>query len=137
MERFRKAFVMETNPADKDWTREHGFAETSEFPFPDIYLHEKVSALAAGDEDVVPFLEDCLRRFVNHDYGNIISMDMVENFLSREINKVNTWMQGIYQSEKWGLVHLEIFYDMALFHLEEVPPRTLALEQRAKERAAK
>lgn len=137
MELFRKAFVMETNPADQDWTREHGFAETSQFPFPDIYLHEKVSALAARDGDLVPFLEDCLRRFVNHDYGNIISMDQVENFLSREINKVNTWMQGIWQSEKWGLVHLEIFYDMALFHLGEVPPRALALEQRAKERAEK
>ena len=133
MELFRKAFVMESSPEDQDWTREHGFAEVSSFPFPDIYLHEKVAALAAQDADVVPFLEDCLRRFVNHDYGNIISMDMVENYLSREINKVYTWMQGIWQSEKWGLVHLEIFYDMGLFHLEEVPPRALALEQRSKE----
>ncbi|MBQ2296847.1 MAG: hypothetical protein II255_00110, partial [Ruminiclostridium sp.] len=92
---------------------------------------------AKTDADLIPFLEDCLGRFVNHDYGNLISMDVVENFLSREINKVNTWMQGIWQSEKWGLVHLEIFYDMALFHMEEVAPRTLALEQRSKEWAEK
>ena len=137
MELFHKAFVMQSDPADQDWTREHGFAEKSEFPFPDIYLHEKVAELAKTDADLVPFLEDCLRRFVNHDYGNLISMDVVENFLSREINKVYTWMQGIWQSEKWGLVHLEIFYDMALFHLEEVPPRDLALAQRAQEREEK
>ena len=134
MELFRNAFVMETDPADPDWTRAHDLETVSRFPFPDIYLHEKVAALAKTDADLVPFLEDCLRRFVNHDYGNIISMDQVENFLSREINKVNTWMQGIWQSEKWGVVHLDIFYDQALFHLEDAAPRALALAQRAKEK---
>lgn len=137
MELFRKAAVMQTDTADKDWTREHGFAQTSEFPFPDIYLHEKVADLAAKDETVAPFLNDCLRRFVNHDYGNIISMDQVENFLSREIRKENTWMQGIYASEQWGWVHLDIFYDQALFHLEDAAPRDLAMAQRAKEREEK
>lgn len=137
MELFRKAAVMEAEPGDKDWTREHGFAQTSEFPIPDIYLHEKVTALAAQDAGLIPFLHDCLRRFVNHDYGNIISMDQVENFLSRDQRKENTWMQGIYPTEKWGYVHLDIFFDLALFHLEDVAPRSLALEQRAKEQASK
>ena len=137
MELFRKAAVMEAEPGDKDWTREHGFAQTSEFPFPDIYLHEKVTALAAQDAELIPFLHDCLRRFVNHDYGNIISMDQVENFLSRDQRKEYTWMQGIYPTEKWGYVHLDIFFDLALFHLEDAAPRSLALEQRAKERASK
>ena len=123
MELFRKAAVLEAQPGEKDWTREHGYAKTSQFPFPDIYLHEKVSALAA--------------RFVNHDYGNIISMDQVENFLSRDQRKENTWMQGIYPTEKWGNIHLDIFYDLALFHLEDAAPRDLALAQRDKERAAR
>lgn len=135
MELFLNAAVMQAE--EPDWTREHGYAKTSEFPFPDLYLHEKVTALAAKDPELTPFLHQCLRRFVCHDYGNIISMDQVENFLSRDIHKVNTWMQGIYPSERWGNVHLEIFYDLGLFHLEEVAPRDLALEQRAKERAGK
>lgn len=135
MELFRKAAVMRAEPGDKDWTREHGLAKTSEFPFPDLYLHEKVVALAQQDADLLPFLEDCLRRFVNHDYGNIISMDQVENFLSRDQRQEYTWMQGIYPSERWGFVHLDLFYDLGLFHLEDAAPRALALEQRAKERS--
>lgn len=137
MELFRPAALLQAQPGDTDWTRTHGYAKTSEFPFPDVYLHEKVTALAGEDADVRPFLETCLNRFVNHDYGNIISMDQVENFLSRDVRKENTWMQGIYPTEKWGLIHLEIFYDMALFHLEDAAPREIALEQRAKERKVK
>lgn len=135
MELFRKAAVMRAEPGDKDWTREHGLAKTSEFPFPDLYLHEKVADLAAQDPDLLPFLEACLRRFVNHDYGNIISMDQVENFLSRDMRQEYTWMQGIYPTEQWGFVHLDLFYDLGLFHLEDTAPRALALEQRAKERS--
>ena len=74
---------------------------------------------------------------MNHDYGNIISMDQVENFLSRDMNKENTWMQGIYPTETWGNIHLDIFYDLALFHLEDAAPRAIALAQRDKERAAR
>ena len=44
---------------------------------------------------------------------------------------------SVYPTEKWGYVHLDIFFDLALFHLEDVAPRSLALEQRAKERASK
>lgn len=137
MELFRKAALMVADPNDSDWTRENGLAKTSEFPFPDLFLHEKVTELAAKDADVIPFLHECLRRFVNHDYGNIISMDQVENFLSRDQRKEYTWMQGIYPTEQWGYIHLDIFYDMGLFHLEDAPPRALALEQRRKEREEK
>lgn len=137
MELFRKAAVLEAQPEDQDWTRSHGYAKTSAFPFPDLYLHEKVTALASQDDQVRPYLEDCLRRFVNHDYGNIISLDQVENFLSRDMRKENTWMQAIYPTERWGCIHLEIFYDMALFHLEDAAPRDIALAQRARERESK
>ena len=74
MELFRKAALMVADPNDSDWTRENGLAKTSEFPFPDLFLNEKVTELAAKDADVIPFLHECLRRFVNHDYGNIISI---------------------------------------------------------------
>ena len=43
-------------------------------------------------------------------------------------------MRGNYPSPKWGEVRLEIFYDLGLFHLEEVAPRDLALAQSRKER---
>ncbi len=46
-------------------------------------------------------------------------------------------MQGNYPSEKWGEVHLEIFYDLGLFHLLEKAPRDIALAQQKKEREAK
>ena len=137
MKLFREAAGMEALPEESDWTRTHGYAQTSRFSFPDIYLHEKAAALAEEDPAFRPFLETCLRRFVNHDYGNIISMDQVENFLSRDIRREDTWMQAIYPTDSWGLVHLDIFYDLALFHLEETAPRDIALAQRAKERESR
>ena len=117
-----------------DWTREHGYAEKSEFPFPDLYLHESVEALAENDPDFAPFLEECLELFTCHEYGHLSSLDQVENFLSRDVRKENTWMQGNYPSEKWGEVRLEVFYDMGLFHLLDKAPRDLALAQQKKER---
>ena len=42
---------------------------------------------------------------------------------------------GKLPSPAWGEIRLEIFYDMGLFHLEDVPPRALALEQSRKEAA--
>ena len=62
-------------------------------------------------------------------------MDLVENFLNRDVHQKNTWMRGNYPSPAWGEIRLEIFYDMGLFHLEDVPPRALALEQSRKEAA--
>lgn len=137
MDLFRKAGILQTDPSDADWTRKYGYAEKSEFPFPDLYLDPKVAALAKDDPDVVPFLNECLRQFVNHEYGHMSSLDLVENHLSRDIRKENTWMRGIYPSEKWGEICLEIFYDMGLFHADEVAPRSLALEQARKERASR
>ncbi len=43
-------------------------------------------------------------------------------------------MQGNYPSEKWGEVHLDIFYDMGLFHLFEKAPLDLSKAQQRKER---
>lgn len=73
---------------------------------------------------------------MNHEYGHLSSLDLVENFLSRDVRGKNTWMRGNYPSPKWGEVRLEIFYDLGLFHRREVPPRALALEQSRKESAA-
>lgn len=134
MERFRPAGLLTTDPSSQDWTREHGYAQSSQFPFPDLYLDPKVAQLAQADPDLLPFLHQCLEAFVNHEYGHLSSLDLVENFLSRDVNKKNTWLRGNYPSEKWGEVRLEIFYDLGLFHLEDVPPRALALEQARKER---
>ena len=136
MELFRPAGHMEADPAGNDWTRTHGYAEKSEFTFPDLYLDDAVAALAPAEE-LKAFLEQCLENFVNHDYGHMSSLDLVENFLSRDVKKENTWLRGIYPSQNWGEVHLDIFYDMGLFHLDEVPSRELSMEQYRKERAAK
>ena len=116
--------------------RDHGYAQTSEFPFPDLYLHESVADLAETDPAFPAFLEECLENFTCHEYGHLSSMDQVENFLSRDLRKENTWMQGNYPSENWGEVHLEIFYDQGLFHRLEKAPRDLALAQQKKEREA-
>ena len=137
MKLYRAAQLRKADAARPDWTRDHGYAEKSEFPFPDLYLHETVEKLAEVDPDFVPFLEECLEQFTCHEYGHLSSMDQVENFLSRDMRKENTWMQGNYPSERWGEVHLEIFYDLGLFHLLEKAPRDLALAQQKKEREAK
>ena len=136
MKLYCPAALRTADPARPDWTRDHGYAEKSEFPFPDLYLHETVEDLADSDPDFRPFLEECLEQFTCHEYGHLSSLDQVENFLSRDVRKENTWMQGNYPSEKWGEVHLEIFYDQGLFHLLEKAPRDLALAQQKKEREA-
>lgn len=134
MQLFRPAGVLQTDPSSRDWTREHGYAEQSEFCFPDLYLDDKVARLAAEDPALAPFLQDCLEKFVNHEYGHLSSLDLVENHISRDVQGKTTWMRGNYPSPKWGEVRLEIFYDLGLFHLEEVAPRDLALAQSRKER---
>lgn len=123
MELFRPAGICRTDPDSRDWTREHGYAKASAFPFPDLYLDDKVAQLTREDPAVLPFLQQCLRQFVNHEYGHLSSLDLVENFLNRDVHSKNTWMRGNYPSPAWGEIRLEIFYDMGLFHLEDVPPQ--------------
>ena len=137
MELFRKAAVWQSNKSAPDWTRDYGYSDDGEFPFPDLYLDPKVAKLAAEDPGMVPFLNECLENFVNHEYGHMSSLTLVENLFQREIHKAYTWMTAIYPSPSWGEVHLDLFYDIGLFHLEEVAPRELAKEQAAKEKAAK
>ena len=136
MKLYRPAGLRTADPKRPDWTRDHGYAQTSEFPFPDLYLHESVADLAETDPAFPAFLEECLENFTCHEYGHLSSMDQVENFLSRDLRKENTWMQGNYPSENWGEVHLEICYDQGLFHRLEKAPRDLALAQQKKEREA-
>ena len=134
MKLYRSAALRQASPDRPDWTRDHGYAQESVFPFPDLYLHESVEDLAEADPDFLPFLEECLENFTCHEYGHLSSMDQVENFLSRDLRQENTWMQGNYPSEKWGEVHLDIFFDLGLFHRLEKAPRDLALAQQRKER---
>ena len=135
MELFRKAGIWKATAGQPDWARDHGYTEQSEFPFPALYLDPEIAALAQEDPEMTPFLNQCLEQFVNHEYGHMSSLTLVENYLSRDIRKENTWMQGIYPSPRWGEVHLDLFYDMGLFHRKEVAPRALALEQVRKEKA--
>ena len=136
MEQFKTAALREADAGVSDWTREHGYAEKSEFPFPDLYLDEDTAALVRTDPAFQAFLEDCLTLFTAHQYGHLSSLDQVENFLQRDIHKNNTWMRGNFPSEKWGEVALEIFYDMGLFHRNGPAPRDLALAQAKKEQEA-
>ena len=133
MELYRPAGLLASEKPD--WTRQHGYSEKSEFPFPDLYWEEDLAKLAAEDGALASFLEACLERFVCHDYGHMSSLTLVENFLSRDVQHKNTWMLGNYPSEKWGEVRLEIFYDQGLLHLGEHVPRDLIREQMARERA--
>ena len=137
MELFQPAALWQADPNQPDWTRDHGYADNSDFPFPDLYLDDALAKLAAQDPEVAPFLKTCLDQFTNHEYGHMSSMDLVENFLSREIHKQYTWMRGNYPSPRWGEIRLDLFYDMGLFYQGDVPPRDLVLEQSRKEKAAK
>lgn len=119
------------------WTRDHGYAEVSSFPFPPLYLGDDLAQLAEEDPDLAPFLHQCLLQFVNHEYGHLSSLDLVENFLNRDVHQKSTWMRGNYPSPRWGEIRLEIFYDMGLFHREDTAPRALALEQSRKEKATR
>lgn len=128
MEFFCAALTL-TTTAEGTWETQKGDVS---FPFPDIYLYEDAAKLRQTDADFAPFLQDCLRRFTCRDYGNIISMDQVENFLSRDITGENTWMQAIYPTARWGNVHLEIFQTLALFHLQDTAPKDVVLAQRGR-----
>ena len=46
MKFFRPAGRMEAEADTLDWTREHGYAKTSRFSFPDLYLSDDVAQLA-------------------------------------------------------------------------------------------
>lgn len=137
MKLYQTAALRQAAPDAPDWIRDHGYSQKSEFPFPDLYLDDETQQLAARDPDFLPFLETCLDQFVRHDYGHLSSLDQVENFLSRDVRRENTWMQGNYPSDKWGEVHFDVFYDLGLFHLGEKAPRDLAQAQQKKEREAR
>ena len=104
---------------------------------PPLYLGDDLAQLAKEDPDLAPFLHQCLLQFVNHEYGHLSSLDLVENFLNRDVHQKSTWMRGNYPSPRWGEILLEIFYDMGLFHREDTAPRALALEQSRKEKATR
>ena len=133
MKFFRPAGQMEADAATYDWTREHGYAKTSRFCFPDLYLSDDIAQLAQTAPEVLPFLHQCLTQFVCHEYGHLASMDLAENYINRDIKGTSTWLRGNYPSPKWGEISLDIFYDLGLFHREETPPRALSIEQRRKE----
>ena len=76
MKFFRPAGLMEAEADTLDWTREHGYAKTSRFSFPDLYLSDDVAQLAEADPAVSVFLRQCLTQFVCHEYGHLASMDL-------------------------------------------------------------
>ena len=108
-------------------------------PFPPLYSRGRHGGPAGpgGPRPGLPFLHQCLLQFVNHEYGHLSSLDLVENFLNRDVHQKSTWMRGNYPSPRWGEIRLEIFYDMGLFHREDTAPRALALEQSRKEKATR
>lgn len=118
MKFFRPAGRMEAEADTLDWTREHGYAKTSRFSFPDLYLSDDVAQLAEADPAVSVFLRQCLTQFVCHEYGHLASMDLAENYINRDIKGLSTWVRGTYPSPELGEISLDVFYDLGLFHLE-------------------
>lgn len=134
MELFREAALWTVDPQSYDWAKEKGLsAEASRFPFPDLYLSDPLAAYLEEDPALKSFLEECLSLFTGREYGHMSSLDLVDNYLQREFNHKDTWLRGIYPSPAWGEIHLDIFYDMGLFHLDDVPPRDLVLAQKDKD----
>ena len=52
MELFRPAGLLQADPDSRDWTRDHGYAQVSSFPFPPLYLGDDLAQLAEEDRDV-------------------------------------------------------------------------------------
>lgn len=113
---------------DPDWTRAYG-VQASRFSFPAIYLSPAVEVLCLAHPDLSSFLENCLFRFTRHDYGGISSLDQVDNFSQREMQRLTTWMGALWLSD-YGEVAFQIFYDLALFYRPQEDQRDLMLRQR-------
>ncbi|MFR4757484.1 MAG: hypothetical protein ACLT9P_04715 [Evtepia gabavorous] len=130
------AGICRTDPDSRDWTREHGYAKASAFPFPDLYLDDKVAQLTREDPAVLPLspavpapiCQPRIRPSVLLGPGGKLSQPGCAPEKHLDAGKLTP-------SPAWGEIRLEIFYDMGLFHLEDVPPRALALEQSRKEAA--
>lgn len=138
MELFREAGLWTVDGQSHDWAKEKGLSqENSTFPFPALYLSDPLADLVKKDPQAADFLEECLSRFTGREYGHMSSLDLVDNFLQRDFKHLNTWLRGIYPSPGWGEIHLDVLYDMGLFHLYDVPPRELVVEQMQKEKSAK
>ena len=41
MELFRPAGLLQADPDSRDWTRDHGYAEVSAFPFPQMCIRDR------------------------------------------------------------------------------------------------
>ena len=134
MELFRPAGICRTDPDSRDWTREHGYAKASASPFPTSIWTTRLPADPGGPR-CPPLLQPVPAPICQPRIRPSVLLGLVENFLNRDVHQKNTWMRGNYPSPAWGEIRLEIFYDMGLFHLEDVPPRALALEQSRKEAA--
>ena len=102
MELFRPAGPLEAAPHSRDWTREHGYAQVSRFDFPDLYLDDKVARLVREEAELAPFLQRCLENFVNHEYGHLSSLDLVENFLRATIPAPSGERSGWRSSMTWA-----------------------------------
>ena len=50
MELFRPAGLLQADPDSRDWTRDHGYAQVSSFPFPPLYLGCLLYTSDAADE---------------------------------------------------------------------------------------
>lgn len=133
MKQFRAAAPWRVEDHAFDWAKEKGLEQHSSFPFPDLYLSDELAALLQEDPSRTDFLYECLSRFAGRDYGHMSSLDLVDNFLQRDFNHKDTWLRGIWPSPGWGEVHLDVFYDLGLLHLYDVPPRDLVREQKAKD----
>lgn len=133
MKLFRPAGEMKGCSADP-WTR--GSTEKSEFFFPDIYLSDQMEALCGRDTGLPPFLEECLRRFTDYDYGPITSLEAMDNIVQRQLERTNNWMFARWPSDAWEDIYFQIFYDMALFHRKDEPQKDRVREQNQKEKAA-
>lgn len=135
MKLFRTARLVQGQDAAADWTRIHGYAEMSEFPFPDLYLSTQMEALLAQDPALESYLDSRLVRFAEHDYGSITSLEQVDNLSQRDILKVNTWMWALWDTPAWGKVYLYVFYNMALFFREGEAYQDVLRQQRQKSMA--
>lgn len=104
------------------------------FCFPPVYVSAQLETLIPVDAQRRDLLTELLNRFRKKDYGKITSFEYVDNIAQRHIFFTNTWMHARYETE-FGVICLELLYDMALFYPNEEKIDALRQTQSEKDKA--
>ncbi len=123
MELFRPAGLLQADPDSRDWTRDHGYAQVSSFPFPRCTGGGRPGPVGRGGPRPGP-------------PSSTSACSSLSTMSTATLCPPWTWWKtsstgtstrnppgfGATTPPRWGEIRLEIFYDMGLFHREDTAP---------------